>query len=108
VIIPALTFAATVYAPIAAGALPVIVDVTRTRGRSIRSRRGRDHPRTRAIMPVHLGHQMADMDRIMGIAARTTSRSSKDCAHAHGQRWNDGAPAASVTSARSATNRRRS
>ena len=28
VIVPALTFAATVYAPIAAGALPVIVDVT--------------------------------------------------------------------------------
>ena len=33
-----------------------------------RRRRGRDHARTRAIMPVHLGQQMGDMDRIDEIA----------------------------------------
>jgi dTDP-4-amino-4,6-dideoxygalactose transaminase len=89
-IIPALTFAATPYAAMAAGALPVFVDVEP------------EHwtidpdlveaavtPRTRAIMPVHLGQQMADMDRIMEIARRHDLFVVEDCAHAHGQRWRD-------------------
>jgi dTDP-4-amino-4,6-dideoxygalactose transaminase len=90
VIVPALTFAATPYAAMAAGALPVFVDVEP------------EHwtidpdlveaavtPRTRAIMPVHLGQQMADMDRIMEIARRHDLFVVEDCAHAHGQRWRD-------------------
>ena len=90
VIIPALTFAATVYAPIAAGALPVIVDVTpETWTIDPALVEEAITPRTRAIMPVHLGHQMADMDRIMEIARRHSLAVVEDCAHAHGQRWND-------------------
>ena len=88
VIIPALTFAATAYAPIAAGALPVIVDVTPDTWcidpdlveEAIT-------PKTKAIMPVHLGHHMADMDRIMEIANQHGLAVVEDCAHAHGQRW---------------------
>jgi dTDP-4-amino-4,6-dideoxygalactose transaminase len=38
-------------------------------------------------MPVHLGHQMADMDRLMAIAARHSLAVVEDCAHAHGQQW---------------------
>jgi dTDP-4-amino-4,6-dideoxygalactose transaminase len=45
--------------------------------------------RTRAIMPVHLGHQMADMDRLTEIARRHSLALVEDCAHAHGQRWRD-------------------
>jgi dTDP-4-amino-4,6-dideoxygalactose transaminase len=89
VIIPALTFAATVYAPIAAGALPVIVDVspdTWTIDPDLVE--AAITPRMRAIMPVHLGHQMADMDRIMQIAEAHGLAVVEDCAHAHGQRWN--------------------
>jgi dTDP-4-amino-4,6-dideoxygalactose transaminase len=89
VIIPALTFAATVYAPIAAGALPVIVDVTPdTWTIDPDLVEAAITPRTRAIMPVHLGHQMADMDRMMGIADARGLAVVEDCAHAHGQRWN--------------------
>ncbi len=40
-------------------------------------------------MPVHLGHQMADMDRIMQIARAHGLAVVEDCAHAHGQRWRD-------------------
>jgi dTDP-4-amino-4,6-dideoxygalactose transaminase len=88
VIIPALTFAATAYAPIAAGALPVIVDVTPDTWcidpdlveQAIT-------PKTKAIMPVHLGHHMADMDRIMEIANQHGLAVVEDCAHAHGQHW---------------------
>jgi dTDP-4-amino-4,6-dideoxygalactose transaminase len=89
VIIPALTFAATVYAPIAAGALPVIVDVTPdTWTIDPDLVEAAITPRTRAIMPVHLGHQMADMDRVMEIADARGLAVVEDCAHAHGQRWN--------------------
>jgi dTDP-4-amino-4,6-dideoxygalactose transaminase len=90
VIVPALTFAATAYAPMAAGALPVIVDVTpETWTIDPDLVEGAITPRTRAIMPVHLGHQMADMDRIMPIARAHGLAVVEDCAHAHGQRWND-------------------
>jgi dTDP-4-amino-4,6-dideoxygalactose transaminase len=89
VIVPALTFAATAYAPMAAGALPVIVDVspdTWCIDPDLVEAAITD--RTRAIIPVHLGHHMADMDRIMDIARRHDLAVIEDCAHAHGQQWN--------------------
>ena len=88
VIVPALTFQATAAAPIAAGAIPVIVDVdpgnycldpTKIEAAIT--------PRTKAIMPVHLGAQMADMDAIMEIAERHNLIVVEDCAHAHGAKW---------------------
>jgi dTDP-4-amino-4,6-dideoxygalactose transaminase len=90
VIIPALTFAATPYAAMAAGALPVFVDVEPDRWTIDADLvEAAVTPRTRAIMPVHLGQQMADMDRIMEIARRHDLFVVEDCAHAHGQRWRD-------------------
>jgi dTDP-4-amino-4,6-dideoxygalactose transaminase len=90
VIVPALTFNATAYAPIAAGALPVFVDVTpETWTIDAAQVEAAITDRTRAIMPVHLGHQMADMDRIMEIAGAHDLAVVEDCAHAHGQRWRD-------------------
>jgi dTDP-4-amino-4,6-dideoxygalactose transaminase len=90
VIVPALTFAATPYAAMAAGALPVFCDVL---GDTLTIDPDRVEAavtsRTRAIMPVHLGHQMADMDRITAIARRHSLALVEDCAHAHGQRWRD-------------------
>jgi dTDP-4-amino-4,6-dideoxygalactose transaminase len=88
VIVPALTFAATAYAPMAAGALPVIVDVeprTWTIDADLVESAVTD--RTRAIVPVHLGHQMADMDRLAEIAERHGLAIVEDCAHAPGQQW---------------------
>ena len=90
VIVPALTFAATAYAPMAAGAIPVFVDVspdTWTIDPDLVEAAITE--RTRAIMPVHLGHQMADMDRIMAIANTHGLAVIEDCAHAPGQRWRD-------------------
>lgn len=88
VIVPALTFAATAYAPMAAGALPVVVDVeprTWTIDPDLVEQAITD--RTRAIMPVHLGHQMADMDRLSEIATKHGLAIVEDCAHAPGQQW---------------------
>lgn len=88
VIVPALTFAATAYAPMAAGALPVIIDVEpRTWTIDPDLVEAAITERTRAIIPVHLGHQMADMDRLTDIASRHGLAIVEDCAHAPGQQW---------------------
>jgi dTDP-4-amino-4,6-dideoxygalactose transaminase len=90
VIVPALTFAATPYAVMAAGALPVFCDVAPdTLTLDPDQVEAAVTPRTRAILPVHLGHQMADMDRIVEVARRHSLAVVEDCAHAHGQRWRD-------------------
>jgi len=44
-------------------------------------------PRTRAIMVVHFGGQVADMDQINALAARRGIPVIEDAAHAHGCMW---------------------
>ena len=88
VIVPAYTFQATAAAPIAAGAVPVIVDVD-PETYTLCPERAREAitDKTRAIIPVHLGAQMADMDAIMELAAEYDLIVIEDCAHAHGAEW---------------------
>jgi dTDP-4-amino-4,6-dideoxygalactose transaminase len=74
----------------AAGALPVFCDVDPDTLTIDPARvEAAVTPRTRAVMPVHLGHQMADMDRLTEVARRHSLALVEDCAHAHGQRWRD-------------------
>jgi dTDP-4-amino-4,6-dideoxygalactose transaminase len=88
VIVPAYTFQATASAPMAAGAIPVIVDIdpnsycldAKAAERAITEK-------TRAIIPVHLGSNMADMDAIMALAEKHNLIVVEDCAHAHGAKW---------------------
>ncbi|RME86417.1 MAG: DegT/DnrJ/EryC1/StrS family aminotransferase [Caldilineae bacterium] len=88
VIIPAYTFQATAAAPLAAGAIPVIVDVDpNTYCIDPAAVEAAITERTRAVIPVHLGSQMADMDAIMDIAERHDLIVIEDAAHAHGARW---------------------
>jgi L-glutamine:2-deoxy-scyllo-inosose/3-amino-2,3-dideoxy-scyllo-inosose aminotransferase len=88
VIVPALTFQATAAAPMAAGAIPVLVDVDPGNYCMDPVKiEAAITPRTRAIIPVHLGAQMADMDAIMAIAERYNLIVVEDCAHAHGAKW---------------------
>ncbi len=88
VIVPALTFAATPYAVMAAGALPVIVDVTPGSWMIDPDLvEAAITPRTRAIIPVHLGQVMADVDRLAEIAGRHGLALVEDCAHSHGKAW---------------------
>ncbi len=88
VIVPAYTFQATAAAPMAAGALPVFVDIDpHTYCIAPQAVEAAITPRTRAIIPVHLGAQMADMDALMDIAARHDLIVIEDCAHAHGAKW---------------------
>lgn len=88
VIVPAYTFQATAVAPMAAGAIPVIVDVDpATYCLDPVAVEKAITPRTKALLPVHLGHQMADMDALMAIAEKYALIVIEDCAHAHGARW---------------------
>ncbi len=88
VIVPALTFQATAAAPMAAGAIPVLVDVDpQNFCLDPKAVEAAISPRTRAIIPVHLGSQMTDMDAIMEIAERHNLIVVEDCAHAHGAKW---------------------
>ena len=89
VIVPAYTFQATASAPMAAGAIPVIVDV-HPENYCIDPREIKKAitPKTRAIIPVHLGSNMADMDAIMTLAEKHNLIVIEDCAHAHGAKWN--------------------
>jgi dTDP-4-amino-4,6-dideoxygalactose transaminase len=89
VIVPAYTFMATAAAPMAAGAIPVIVDVDpQSYCIDPKAVEKAITPRTRAVIPVHLGAQMADMDAIMDIAKKHNLVVIEDCAHAHGAKWN--------------------
>lgn len=88
VIVPAYTFQATATAPLAAGAIPVIVDIDpETYCIDPHAVENALTPRTKAVIPVHLGAEMADMDAIMEIARQHDLIVIEDCAHAHGAKW---------------------
>ena len=88
VIVPAYTFQATAAAPMAAGAIPVIVDISPDNycidPSAIKKAITK---KTRAIIVVHLAAQMADMDAIMEIAQAHNLVVIEDSAHAHGALW---------------------
>lgn len=85
VIVPSYTFIATSFCVGQAGGIPIFADVRR-----------HDHcidpedierkvtKRTRAIIPVHLYGNVAEMDEIMKIANRHDLKIIEDCAEAHG------------------------
>ena len=85
VIVPSYTFIATSFCVVQAGAIPVFADVRR-----------HDHcidpadierkitKRTRAIIPVHLYGNVAEMDEIMEIAEKHGLFVVEDAAEAHG------------------------
>jgi dTDP-4-amino-4,6-dideoxygalactose transaminase len=84
------TFVATAAAIEYVGARPVFVDIDE-RSFTIDASRieAAVTPRTKAIVPVHLYGQPADMDPIRAIAARHGLTVIEDAAQAHGARYND-------------------
>jgi dTDP-4-amino-4,6-dideoxygalactose transaminase len=85
VITVSMTFVATTAAILYTGARPVFVDVdpiTWTMDPALIE--AAITPRTKAILPVHLHGQMADMDPIMAVARRHGLIVIEDAAQAHG------------------------
>ena len=88
VILPALTFVATAAAALYMGAVPVFVDVDpETWCLDPTEIEGALSDRTSAIVAVHLGSRMADMDAIVALAGERGLRVIEDCAHMHGGFW---------------------
>ena len=82
------TFVATVAAIEYAGAKPVLVDIDPDYYTMDPSALERAiTPRTKAIMPVHLFGQPADMDPILDIARRHRLVVIEDAAQAHGAEY---------------------
>lgn len=90
VIVPALTFAATPYAAIACMARPIFADVTAANAcidpasveRLITGS-------TKAIIPVHYGASLTDLDALTEIARVHSIPIVEDCAHVPGAQWRD-------------------
>ncbi|MDE2127356.1 MAG: DegT/DnrJ/EryC1/StrS family aminotransferase [Armatimonadetes bacterium] len=88
VIVPAYTFVATASAVLAAGAVPVFADIQPdTFNIDAASVEAAVTPKTRAIIPVHIGGRPADMDAICAIATRHGLAVIEDAAQAHGAAW---------------------
>jgi dTDP-4-amino-4,6-dideoxygalactose transaminase len=88
VIVPPYTFLATATAVVEANATPVFVDVERdTFNIDPAKIEAAITPRTRAILPVHLGGQPCDMAAIRIIAKRHNLIVIEDAAHAHGSEY---------------------
>lgn len=82
------TFVATVNAALAVGAVPILVDVTPdTFCIDVEQIEAAISPRTKALLPVHIGGHPADMDAILDIAQRHGLRVVEDACQAWGAEW---------------------
>lgn len=90
VIVPPYTFIATPQAVLATGAIPVFVDTNiKTFQIDATKIEAKITPRTRAILPVHLGGLPADMKTIMEIAKKHNLVVVEDACQAHLAEFNN-------------------
>jgi perosamine synthetase len=88
VLVPTLTYIASVNAIAYTGATPVFVDAVRDTWQMDPAEVQRlITPRTRAIMAVHLYGQSCDMDALTAIAREHRLFVVEDCAEAFGTKW---------------------
>ena len=88
VIVPPYTFVATINVVLRQHALPVFVDTDpETFQMDARKLEAAITPRTRAIVPVHLGGNACDLDAILEIAKRHNAPVLEDACQAHLAEW---------------------
>ncbi len=88
VILPSLTFVASVQAVLACGSRPVFCDVyPETLTISVEDVYKRLTRRTRAIMPVHYGGNSCHMDELLSLGRRKGITVIEDAAHAFGSSY---------------------
>lgn len=88
VIVPGLTWTATLQAALDIGANAVLVDIDpETYCIDPAAVEAAITPRTKAILPVHLYGCMCDMDALGELARRHNLKIVEDVAHQHGSQW---------------------
>ena len=88
VIVPPYTFIATATSVFMANAVPVFADIDpNTFNLDPAAVEAAITPRTKAIVPVHLGGCPCDMDGIMDVARKHGLRVIEDACQAHGAEW---------------------
>lgn len=89
VIVPAISFVSTATAVSRVGATPVFVDIEPYSFNMDPARVAEAVSlATKAIIIVHFGGPLADMDRLLPIARQHGLTVIEDAAHAHGSEWN--------------------
>jgi dTDP-4-amino-4,6-dideoxygalactose transaminase len=89
VIVPPYTFYATAAAPLMLGAIPVFADVEENTLLIDPDKvEALITPKTKAIVPVHIGGAPANMTKLKAIADKHGLRIIEDSAQAAGARWN--------------------
>lgn len=79
------TYVATAFAITYTGATPVFVDVDPdTFNIDVAKIEAKITPRTKAILPVHIYGQIANMEDLVAMARKHNLRVVEDCAHTHG------------------------
>ncbi len=89
VIVPPYTFVATASAVLRVGATPVFVDVDESWCMNPDLVEAAISTRTRAIMPVHFGGRICDMDKLNAIGEELGLSIIEDACHSWGGRWKD-------------------
>ncbi len=90
VIVPAYSFIATADVVVRLGARPVFVDIDlNTYNIDVTKIEAAVSPRTKAIIPVHLFGQSADMTGVMAVARKHNIPVVEDVAQATGAKWDD-------------------
>ncbi len=87
VIVPPYTFVATASAVMRVGATPVFVDVDKSWCMDPNLVEAAITRRTRAIMPVHFGGRVCDVDRLRSIAHAHGIALIEDACHSWGAKW---------------------
>ncbi len=88
VLVPPYTFVATINVVLLQHALPVFVDTDReTFQMDARKIEARITPRTRLILPVHLGGNPADLDKILEVGKKHRLPVLEDACQAHLAEW---------------------
>jgi dTDP-4-amino-4,6-dideoxygalactose transaminase len=89
VIVPAISFVSTATAVTRVGAVPVFIDIEPySFNMDPRAVAAAITPQTKALIAVHFGGALADVDALQRICAEYKILFLEDAAHAHGSEWN--------------------
>ncbi|RJP20322.1 MAG: DegT/DnrJ/EryC1/StrS family aminotransferase [Candidatus Omnitrophota bacterium] len=89
VIVPSYTFMATAISVLMVNAIPVFADIDpETYNLDPESVEKQITPKTKAMIPVHIAGNPAEMDELMRIAEEYSLLVLEDCAQAPGAEWN--------------------